>query len=142
MCYHPLTCECVDAATVTVAMGVAAAGIVGVNMFLLSDKLCQAFTRDPQVVQVPLLPICTVFFLHVCRVGSSSHSTSLKRYCLMVWPYMLQCPNLFRVKAVLVRHLWKCVLLSVLQTVSRLAPLLAFYSIMNGSGFLLAGALK
>ena len=30
----------------------------------------------------------------------------------------------------------------VLQTVGRLAPLLAFYSIMNGSGFLLAGALK
>lgn len=37
-------------------MGVTAAGIVGLNMFLLGDKLCQAFTRDPQVVQVnPLL---------------------------------------------------------------------------------------
>lgn len=31
---------------------------------------------------------------------------------------------------------------SGLQTVRRLAPLLAFYSIMNGSGFLLSGALK
>ena len=40
-------------------MGATAAGIVGLNMFLLSDKLCQAFTRDPQVVQVTLLPICT-----------------------------------------------------------------------------------
>ena len=58
-----LTYDCVAAATVTVAMGVTAAGIVGLNMFLLSDKLCQAFTRDPQVVQVTLLPVQTDFSL-------------------------------------------------------------------------------
>ena len=71
LCSHPLRCDCVYAATVTVAMGVAAAGIVGLNMFLLSDKLCQAFTQDPQVIQVSLLPIYTVF-LQVCHVSSSS----------------------------------------------------------------------
>ena len=42
----------VTAATVTVAMGMTAAAIVGLNMFFLSDKLCQAFTRDQQVLQV------------------------------------------------------------------------------------------
>ena len=43
------------AGTVTVAMGVTTAGIVGLNMFLLSDKLCQAFTRNPQGLQVPYI---------------------------------------------------------------------------------------
>lgn len=67
-----LTCGWMTAATVTVAMGVTAAGIVGLNMFLLGDKLCQAFTRDPQVVQVPPLQAGFHFSVYVVP-GSTSH---------------------------------------------------------------------
>ena len=55
-------------------MGVTAAGIVGLNMFLLGDKLCQAFTRDPQVVQVK--PLQAGLHLSINAVpGSIIHSS-------------------------------------------------------------------
>ena len=124
-------------------LGFSGACVVGLNMYLLSNTLGHVFTDDSQVLEVPRANP------QACH---NTHSTSqILQFTAMHSAESCSCPasgaSLMVTRAVVNMHaalltgLWALTLLC-LQTVNRMAPLLALYSAFNGSGSVLAGALK